>query len=464
MKIVSWKFVLVIIVNIISFGIKADPITAAFELSGKVVGAYTVNELAEKASNIINETLSEVESSGKGVVSSAAESTNIAISNLNLVAGHQGNQLISSLSKERQAVAFSLVQALVQFEDRLGEMTDFGDTFLLSFESTINDSVLGAFSEKYIVIQRFSGRSQLEGNQSYAFAITATNIGLGTSSVENNFELLINGSQKNYKSTAINRHKRVFYIKNDELADLFDEKSLVEVPISINFTQTHSRWYWFDNVLEHQLKTSLVLYPKQLSALTVTYDVPQVEWTDIEQIKTSSTDSCHNCDRGKAFNISLNVSGGDNGHASPMNSERLTSVQCRCVSGGRCWFDENGNAGSHTLNIVSNRSSATCRGHHRTQPTTWVLSATKQRYAATEAKRNSIGITGDFGEVIEVRVPHDAIAIRLKGKLITGSSFNVGIDPLSDSSGIVSVTGSDINQGIEKIIHITVNPPKTPTL
>lgn len=433
---------------------------------GGVITGVIVKDLIKDAGDALAEATSAAESAGINVATNITESLNISIANLNNVASGQLDKTIGSLSKERQAIALALAKSIEDVQSQTQYLVGFADMGLLSLEEIINDSVLGAFSGDSIVIQKILGRGQLESEQSqYDVGLIATNIGSGESNVSNDFNLSINGNDIEFKSDGTDRHKRIFRLNNSSLKEYFSESSISTVNLKIKVTQTHKGWMsWFDDDISHDVDINLVLYPRRAGDLIVKYEVPTFKWVNIDGVSKTDRGGCPNCGpKGKEFLLKLEVVGGDTGAATPLNNERLINTSCSCTPSNLCGYDEIGSAGPHVINISSSKNIVTCKGHHRTNPTTWVLHSIKQRYVHGAPLVEQQKLKVDFNEVINIKVPKDAIGLRLVGKLITGENINVGLAPLSDTSGQIILSGDDTN-GLHRIIHLAIRPKNNANL
>lgn len=61
-----------------------------------------------------------------------------------------------------------------------------------------------------------------------------------------------------------------------------------------------------------------------------------------------------------------------------IDGERISSVECKCLSDQLCWFDENGPRGSHQSIVGTDGKNASCFITARTHPTRWILTANVQ--------------------------------------------------------------------------------------
>lgn len=447
-----------VIVSILTmaFAAKADPVST---LTGVAITSLTAKELIEKADIVVKESVASANSSGIDIVTNLSESLNVALANFRNVVEGQANKSIDDLSKERQALAFAVGKAMKDVKNQSKYLVGFGDMALLSLEHSIDSSILGAFSGSTIVVQKILGRGQLQSNdRKYNIGILATNVGTGESDISNDFEILVEGREVAYESDGMSRHKRMFSLKNSSMEKYFDSNKVSNAYLTIKIKQRHHGWIsWFDKVVEHNINVNLSLYPKKAGDLVVQYDLPLYQWENIGGAEKKSRNECHNCGTGRAFNLTLNAPGGDYGDSTPLNNERLVNITCSCKSGSRCWYDENGNAGAHVLNISPHKDTASCKGHHRTKPTEWVISANRQKYVHGIPSTNSSNVTFYFNEPQKILVPKNAVSIRLVGKLITGENINIGVDPLSDTTGQVVLSGSDID-GISKNLFLEIKP------
>jgi hypothetical protein len=427
---------------------------------GEVITGVIVKDLIKEAGDVLTEATSAAEAAGINVSTNVIEGLNVSIANINNVASGQLNKTVGSLSKERQAIAFALAKSIEDVKSQTQYLVGFADMGLLSFEEIINDSVLGAFSGDSIVIQKILGRGQLEREQSqYGVGLIATNIGSGESNISNDFNLSINGNDIEFISDGTDRHKRIFWLNNSSLKEHFSDNSMSTVNLKIKVTQTHKGWMsWFDDEISHDVDINLVLYPKRAGELLVKYEVPTFKWDNVEGVSKTDRGGCPNCGpKGKEFLLKLEVIGGDTGAATPLNSERLINTSCSCTPSNLCGYDEIGSAGPHVINVSSSKNIITCRGHHRTNPTTWVLHSIKQRYVHDNPLVEQQKLKVNFKEVIKFKVPKDAIDLRLVGKLITGENINLGLAPLSDKTGQIILSGDDTN-GLHKIFNVTIMP------
>lgn len=423
------------------------------------VGAVKVKDLIDEANITIKETTAALEAAGINVTTNAAESVNIATQNLKLSLDDSGNKLISELSKEQQALAVTLKRSINQAKEDVTKFTSFGDMALLSFEATINDSILSGFEGKSLVIQRVLGRSQLQSdNEFYLFSLVGTNLGTGEAEVSNSFKLSVEDRDIDFVSFGYSRHAREFKIPTSELEHYFDQYKATNLKLRLSIEQVYERKILKDKQIAHDFDINFSLFPKHAGSFTVTYQTPRAEWQNVERLIKTSTDSCHNCPTGKKVPLKLEVVGGDTGPNSVLGSERLVSHACNCKSSGDlCWYDENGNAGGHKLERSSNKNIVTCTLHHRTKTTTWELTATKQRYNAIEPANHRTTMQINFNEPSLIRVPVQAISLRIKSKLTTGETINVALDPLSDATGRVEVTGGE-SDGKYRSYYLTIKP------
>lgn len=447
------------ILSIATFAVvtRADPLS---KVAGAGITTLTAKELIQKADIVVKQAIADANSAGIDIVTNVSESLNIAIANFKNVVDEQSSKVIGDLSKERQAMAFALAKAMNDVKNQSQYLVGFGDMALLSLEHTIDSSILGAFSGKSIVVQKILGRGQLQSSKSkYSLGILATNIGTGASDISNNFELLIDGKKIDYESNGLNRHKRMFSIDNTSMHPNFDPNKVSNAYLTIKVKQTHHGLIsWLDKVIEHDINVNLSLFPQKAGELVIQYDLPTYQWEVMGGAEKKSSNHCDNCGgNGRAFNLTLEVPGGDYGGSTPLNSERLVNVKCTCTSGSLCWYDENGPAGAHVVNISPHKNIASCKGYHRTKPTTWVLSAKRQKYVNGTPESKSSDVVFEFNKPQKISVPKSAVSIRLVGTLITGENINIGLDPLSDTTGQVVLSGSDID-GINKHLFLEIKP------
>lgn len=456
------KLAAVLLAIIIPITAMSDPVST---IAGAAITSLTAKELIERADVVVKEGVAAANSAGVNIVTNVSESLNVALDNFKNVVDDQSGKTIGELSKERQAVAFSLAKSMNDVKEQARYLVGFGDMALLSLEHTIDSSILGAFSGDTIVVQKVLGRGQLEtDDNNYNLGVIATNIGTGESGVSNNFELFIDGRKIDHQSNGLSRHKRTFSINNELMSQYFDPERVSNAFLTINVKQVHHGWVsLFDKIIEHDININLSLYPKKAGDLVVQYDLPTYRWSNIAMAEKRSRGQCHNCSTGSAFALTLQVSGGDHGESTPLNSERLVNVTCTCKSGSLCWYDEHGHAGAHVMNFSPHKNMASCNGHHRTRPTEWVLSGMRQKYVYGEPLSESKSVTFDFNKTIKVGIPKNAVSIRLTGKLITGEIINIGLDPLSDTSGQVVLSGSD-SDGVNKNFFIEIKPKTNNTL
>jgi len=81
-----------------------------------------------------------------------------------------------------------------------------------------------------------------------------------------------------------------------------------------------------------------------------------------------------NCDgwAGKPWELTI-------GSEELANDERISSIECACLSAQLCWFDENGPRGPHQSIVGTNGKTASCFISARTHQTRWSLTANIQK-------------------------------------------------------------------------------------
>lgn len=118
-------------------------------------------------------------------------------------------------------------------------------------------------------------------------------------------------------------------------------------------------------------------------------------------------------------------------------NERISSVECICLSGSLCWFDESGPRGGHQSIVASDGRSASCFISARTHPTRWTLTANVQKLGQIRGwvylgkyKRNTWDET-QFAELANLRLPE------LEGKVLTSLGSNIR-EASSEASDILT--------------------------
>jgi hypothetical protein len=413
------------------------------EIIGGLVGAYLINKAKEAA----HELLADAENRGNALSARLANELSVAAMNTTLLLGDQLNTQVRNMSRQNVILMVNLFQMTQSAKTMIRDVYKLKDTFILDIRALTANV---PFSGDPFYIQRIDGVMQLKKKSDYFMDVYGVGLGPASGKVRSSIELKIGDeTQQNIYIEQIEANRATMRIPNGTLDSHFDPTAPAFLDISIEVDQEVKRFFGGWKKSHYSIPLRLTLMPLQAGSVTVTAKIPKRDWVPIEpEIQLRTTANLHDQDRHETYELQIKVPGGHT--PSIVGDKKLSNLRFGCLSGDVCrWSDV------FYQRFFESNTTARAAWQTNSWPTTWQLMVDVAEYR--EVGQDTITIPFDlvFGRTVEISLPVNAEAIRIRGTTIGGDD----IDLIYPQSSDFMTNVPNVSTGQTQTLFYKVNRP-----